>query len=311
MIPTTSELKEEFNDMKNLRESIIFLLDNLNAKVLTLKSIYKDLLSNNTSHAFGLDSLHFQAKIINIECSHKDLIFKTIDNRIYGDYYKLYQLIINYVNKNITDKKILQLCDNCKHYNVYKDLDNTKIYNFSETIEIHKDIMQIIDALLNDLSSKDHELQMEDNKRKSGLNIDNFINSHSYNNNLFRQHIFLYINYVKVFHKFHIKYLHRFNIKTKIFYGQINSDIELEKTSDINDSDSLKHSSLIIDKSEQSTLKTYIDHEIKSLSNLKDTTKSIMDNEVNSMLNGSDESGESSYECANKILAIDTLNLDN
>lgn len=311
MIPTTSELKEEFNDMKNLRESIIFLLDNLNAKVLTLKSIYKDLLSNNTSHAFGLDSLHFQAKIINIECSHKDLIFKTIDNRIYGDYYKLYQLIINYVNKNITDKKILQLCDNCKHYNVYKDLDNTKIYNFSETIEIHKDIMQIIDALLNDLSSKDHELQMEDNKRKSGLNIDNFINSHSYNNNLFRQHIFLYINYVKVFHKFHIKYLHRFNIKTKIFYGQINSDIELEKTSDINDSDSLKHSSLIIDKSEQSTLKTYINHEIKSLSNLKDTTKSIMDNEVNSMLNGSDESGESSYECANKILAIDTLNLDN
>ena len=311
MIPTTSELKEEFNDMKNLRESIIFLLDNLNSKVLTLKSIYKDLLSNNTSHAFGLDSLHFQAKIINIECSHKDLIFKTIDNRIYGDYYKLYQLIINYVNKNITDKKILQLCNNCKHYNVYKDLDNTKIYNFSETIEIHKDIMQIIDALLNDLSSKDHELQMEDNKRKSGLNIDNFINTHSYNNNLFRQHIFLYINYIKVFHKFHIKYLHRFNIKTKIFYGQINSDIELEKTSDINDSDCLKHSSLIIDKLEQSTLKTYIDHEIKSLSNLKDTTKSIMDNEVNSMLNGSDESGESSYECANKILAIDTLNLDN
>lgn len=311
MISTTLELKDEFNDMKNLRESIIFLLDNLNTKVATLKSIYKDLLSNNTSHAFGLDSLHFQAKIINLECNHKDLIFKTIDNRIYGDYYKLYQLIINYVNKNISDKKILQLCDNCKHYNVYKDLDNTKIYNFTETIEIHKDIMQIINALQNDLSSKEHELQMEDNKRKSGLNIDNLINSHTYNNNLLRQHVILYVNYIKVFHKFHIKYLHRFNIKTKIFYGQINSDIKLEKTNDIMDNDSVKHSSLTIDKVEQNTLKSYIDHEIKSLSNFKTTTKNIMDNEVNSMLNGSDQSGESIYDSANKILGLDTLNLDN
>jgi hypothetical protein len=311
MIPTTLELKDEFNDMKNLRESIIFLLDNLNTKVATLKNIYRDLLSNNTSHAFGLDSLHFQAKIINLECNHKDLIFKTIDNRIYGDYYKLYQLIINYVNKNISDKKILQLCDNCKHYNVYKDLDNTKIYNFTETIEIHKDIMQIIDALQNELSSREHELQMEDNKRKSGLNIDNLINSHTYNNNLLRQHVILYINYIKVFHKFHIKYLHRFNIKTKIFYGQINSDIKLEKTNDIMDNDSVKHSSLTIDKVEQNTLKSYIDHEIKSLSNFKTTTKNIMDNEVNSMLNGSDESGESIYDSANKILGLDTLNLDN
>ena len=311
MIPTTLELKDEFNDMKNLRESIIFLLDNLNSKVATLKSIYKDLLSNNTSHAFGLDSLHFQAKIINLECNHKDLIFKTIDNRIYGDYYKLYQLIINYVNKNISDKKILQLCDNCKHYNVYKDLDNTKIYNFTETIEIHKDIMQIIDALQNNLSSREHELQMEDNKRKSGLNIDNLINSHTYNNNLLKQHVILYVNYIKVFHKFHIKYLYRFNIKTKIFYGQINSDIKLEKTNDIMDNDSVKHSSLTIDKVEQNTLKSYIDYEIKSLSNFKTTTKNIMDNEINSMLNGSDESDESIYDSTIKILGLNTLNLDN
>ena len=39
---------------------------------------------------------------------------------------------------------------------------------------------------------------------------------------------------MKVFHKFHIKYIHRFKLKTKLFYGQINADIKLEKKGEIN-----------------------------------------------------------------------------
>ena len=77
------------------------------------------------------------------------------------------------------------------------------------------------------------------------------------------------------------------------------------------DNESIKHSSLIIDKVEQNTLKSYINYEIKSLSNFKTTTKNIMDNEVNSILNGSDESSESIYDSTNKLLELNILNLDN
>ena len=291
---STLELKDEFNDIKNLRESIIYLLDCLNIKIQTLKSIYKELLENNKSQSFGLDSLHFQNKIINIECDHKDLLFKIVDNRIYGDYYKLYQNIVNYVINNIDDKKIIQLCENAKHYSVYKDLVENKEYDFHDTTEIHKDIIQIIESLLNELLIRESDLKIEDKKRKSGLNIDNLINSYNFNNIILKQQIDLYINYLKVFHNFHIKYLHRFNLKAKLFYGQINSDIKLENNSEINIenvsiSKELFEKNLSFDKEEQDKIIKFARMETQMLNKFQNSTKEILNEELNNIINGSSE----------------------
>ena len=231
---STLQLKDDFNNIKNLRDSIIFLLDSLNSKIIILKNMYETLLKNNISHSFGLDSLHFQNKMINSEYEFNLKEFKIIDNRIYGDYYKLYKIIIKYFNDNISDKNILQLSENLKNFPVYKDLNNEIEYEFNNTEEIHKNIIQIIEALENELLIREQELKIDDQKRKSGLNIDNLINSYNYNNKLLKEQISLFIDYVKVFHKFHYKYIHRFKLKTKLFYGQINSDIKLEKKNEIN-----------------------------------------------------------------------------
>ena len=231
---STLELKDEFNNIKNLRESITFLLESLSSKIYILKNIYQTLLNNNVSHSFGLDSLHFQNKLIESEYEFIVKQFKIIDNRIYGDYYKLYKIVIKYINDNIDYKKILQLSENSKKYPVYKDLNNEIEYDFNNTEEIYKDIIQVIETLLNELLIREQELKVDDKKRKIGLNIDNLINSYHYNNILLKEQILLFIQYVKVFHKFHIKYMHRFNLKTKLFYGQINADIKLEKKGEIN-----------------------------------------------------------------------------
>ena len=310
---STLELKDEFNDIKNLRESILYLLDSLNHKIDTLKNIYKDLLDKNKSHSFGLDSLHFQAKIINLECDHKDLMFKITDNRIYGDYYKLYQIIVNYVLNNIDDKKILHLCENAKNYKIYKDLDQNREYDFNETTEIHKDIMQIIESLQNELLIKERDLKMEDKKRKSGLNIDNLINSYNYNNNLLKQQIELYIEYVKVFHKFHIKYLHRFNLKAKLFYGQINSDIKLESNSEINiDKVALnkdnKEKNLSFDKEEQKRLKSYAKIEVNVLNKFQHSTQKILNNELNCMISGSSDDEDQINSISNTNNTLNNTN---
>ena len=307
---STLELKDEFNDIKNLRESIIYLLDSLNLKINTLKNIYQELLEKNKSQSFGLDSLHFQTKVINLECDHKDLLFKIVDNRIYGDYYKLYQNIISYVIKNINDKKILQLCENSKNYKVYKDLDLEREYEFNDTTEIHKDIIQIIECLQNELLIRERDLKMDDKKRKSGLNIDNLINSYNYNNNLLKQQIELYIEYIKVFHKFHIKYLHRFNLKAKLFYGQINSDIKLESNSEINIenvviSNDTKEKNLSFDKEEQQKLFKYANANIESnvINKFQKSTKKILNSELNSMLTGTSDTSDSisEYDDADEI----------
>lgn len=315
---STLELKDEFNDIKNLRESIIYLLDSLNIKINTLKNIYQELLEKNKSQSFGLDSLHFQTKVINLECDHKDLLFKIVDNRIYGDYYKLYQNIVNYVIKNIEDKKILQLCENSKNYKVYKDLDLEREYEFNDTTEIHKDIIQIIECLQNELLIRERDLKMDDKKRKSGLNIDNLINSYNYNNNLLKQQIELYIEYIKVFHKFHIKYLHRFNLKAKLFYGQINSDIKLESNSEINIdnvviSNDTKEKNLSFDKEEQEKLIKFANANIESrvVNKFQKTTKKILNSELSSMLTGTSDTSDSISEYDEPLTGSPYYNCEN
>ena len=289
---STLELKDEFNDIKILRESILFLLESLNSKINMLKNMYQTLLKNNISHSFGLDSFHFQNKMINTEYEFITKQFKIIDNRIYGDYYKLYQIIIKYINDNIIDKKIFQLCENSKNYPVYKDLNNEREYDFLDTTEIHKDIIQIIDALQDKLLMREQDLKIDDKKRKSGLNIDNLINSYHYNNILLKEQISLFIEYVKVFHKFHIKYMHRFNLKTKLFYGQINADIKLEKKGEINiDNFAISNDMHLINLSlkEQEKIISLTRTDTITLEKFQSSTKDLLSNELNNIFNSSSE----------------------
>ena len=306
----TLELKDEFNDIKNIRDSIVTLLESLNLKINTLKSIYKELLQNNKSNSFGLDSLHFQNKVINLECEHKDLLFKIVDNRIYGDYYKLHQIIVNFVINNVEDKQILLLCENSKNYTVYKDLDIKREYNFEETSEIHKDIVLIIEGLRDDLLIRETNLKIEDKKRKSGLNIDNLINSYNFNNNKLKQQIELFVDYVKVFHKFHIKYLNRFNLKAKLFFGQINSDIKLENNKKINIDnivipDNCNNSEKkLFDKDEQERLLSFTKTDTRILNTFRDSTKDILNDEIANLLNNSDDNYNDSESSNSNISPI-------
>ena len=289
---STLELKDGFNNIKTSREAIIVLLDSLNTKIIMLKNMYQTLLKNNISHSFGLDSLQFQNKMIESEYEFILKQFKIIDNRIYGDYYKLYKIVIKYINDNIYDKKILQLSENSKNYPVYKDLNNEIEYDFINTEEIHKDIIQVIEALQNELLMREQDLKIDDQKRKSGLNIDNLINSYHYNNVILKEQITLFIDYVKVFHKFHIKYIHRFKLKTKLFYGQINADIKLEKKGEIN-IDNLEITNdinnLNFSSEEQEKIKLLTRSDTKNLNKYELTTTNIINKELNNIFTNSSD----------------------
>ena len=100
-------LKNNFNDIKNLRESSINLMKSLGEKVETLKIIYNELIANNLNETdTGLDSFHFQTKLINLELDNYQKTFKIIDNRVYGDYYKLFKKLTKYLNENIKNNNI-------------------------------------------------------------------------------------------------------------------------------------------------------------------------------------------------------------
>jgi hypothetical protein len=156
-------------------------------------------------------------------------LFLAINNRMYCEYFKLYKIIVEYIAKNIQDKKLIELT-RLSNYPVYKDLEPFREYSFETIQEIHENILNLISALISVLSNKELELNAYRSKQDIGLNIDNFVTSFNFNNIVMREEIVSFLTFVEFFHKLHTKYLKRFSQKIQLMYVHINTDIRLDDT---------------------------------------------------------------------------------
>lgn len=224
-------LKTNFESVKSLRNSIIELLTSLELKVTELKNIYSELLTNNKSINSLLDTLYFQTKLITIELKNVNDMFKIIDNRIYGDYYKLYKMIVKYCKDNYTDNNILKILNN--NFKTYNDLDFTTEYEFSLTEEVYNTIMSILDMMTRDLNNRNINFVKDETKKTQGIDIDNLIHNQKFNNIILNENIELFKHYTEAYNKFHKKYFSSFFIKVKLFYSQVDRDINIRKSPNI------------------------------------------------------------------------------
>ena len=229
-----NELKMTFHKIVGLKSDNEKKFTMLESKTKHLKNIYNDFIkcNNEILCVFSLDSLHFQAKVIDIEYDDMKRLFSSILNRMYCEFFKLYKIITDYIKTSITDKKIKELLNIHNQYPVYKDLEPFKVYDF-ETIEnIHAVILELLYSLVNLHFTKEDELKKYKNKNKVGFNIDNFVNTIMFNNIMLREKIQLFINYLSFFHKLQIKYLTRYTHKLELVISQIDSDIDFEEKQD-------------------------------------------------------------------------------
>ena len=224
------KLKSDFNNIITIRTSVKNIFDILQIRINKLKIFYSEFIkdSKHDMFIFGLDSFHFQSKLIDIEYDDMKRLFLAINNRMYCEYFKLYKIITEYILKNITDKKIK---DNIKinNYPVYKDLEPYKEYKFETIQDIHENILNLITILTSMLSNKENELLIHKTKQSIGLNIDNFITTFNYNINVIREKINMFVSYIEFFHKMHTKYLKRFSNKIQLMHTHIDSDIRFDE----------------------------------------------------------------------------------
>ena len=228
-----AQVKRNFAEVKDIRMQIKGLLDALRDKIDKLKGLYVDFIGRNHRNLdiFGLDSFHFQNKMLDMEYNHMLSYFNLVSNRMYGGYYKLYNLVTQYARNNIEDKAVLDACQiGKKAFPRYKDLEPSKVYDFEVVLDIHHTIIQVITEMDNYLTSKREELRDDKTRSDNGLNIENFIHAFIYKNTLLESQIQLFINYMTVFHKYHGKYLRRFRLKLMFMYKQIDSDVDLEQS---------------------------------------------------------------------------------
>lgn len=231
-------IKQEFSSIREIIRNANTIFNNLHNKTNTLKNVYDKLLHQNKNnlYVFGLDSFKFQNKLINVEFQTMEQYYCLITNRMFCDYFKLNQIIRNYILEKIDDEKIkMRVKQQHTLKETYDYINIYKFYDISKTSEIFNNVINMIVELVDYSSSLTKELQNYKSKKKNGFNINNFIYTFEYNNVLLQQQIGLYLNYVSFFLRLHKKYIIRFTNKIQLMHQQVTQDITFEDQSNFNE----------------------------------------------------------------------------
>ena len=290
-----SDLKMDFTNVVDLKNENIKIFETMEGKIIQLKNIYTEFIKNNKQQMFifGLDSFHFQGKLIDLEYEDMKRLYAAITNRIYCEYFKLYKIVVDYILENIQDdKKTLDLISvNINSYPVYKDLEPFKKYEFDVIQNLHETIIILLNSVNNFLQLKENDLKVHQIKNAIGLNIDNFIHTFNYNNAVLREKLVLFITYTEFFHKLHTKYFKRFTTKMQLFMSQINHDIKFEDSVEISKT---KRRSMI-EMHEADSVNKYVLQELKQSitdENAQTPTSSFSSGSVEPGASRSDSEGE-------------------
>jgi len=218
-------LKREFQNIITLNEEIIDKKDVIFEKLAKLKSIYNELIKNNNKKIFlfCLDSFYFQYKLLTIEMENIKNNIILVNNRMYGDYYKLYNIILLQIKeKNI---EVPTLYINMKKHPLYKDLEPYHEYSIENIVDVHNDILKVIDGIHKYYLSKESNISSHNDSTKIGNSIINFINTLEYENSILREQIVLYFNYVTFFHNVQLEHLLKLGGRVNAFQKNIDEDI--------------------------------------------------------------------------------------
>ena len=220
-------ISKNFDTLKKIRLDIKQCINNIIHIKTNVKNYYMEYIKQETSHFFGLDSFHFQNKVIELEYDQLLKLYHYIDNRIYGDYYKLYILIEQSLKKQLSSTQYNKINDltHIDRYPVYKDLEPYKIYEFDLINQLHQDIIIIIKTVKELYNENINNINEHKKDIDLGMNIDNYIINITYINNNILNSNDLYKSYITVYHKYHIELLSKFKDKIQLFYSQIKHHI--------------------------------------------------------------------------------------
>ncbi len=225
-------ISSKFDALKEVRLTIKQTMNDIVTIKDNVKDKYAIYIEQEKSHYFGLDSFHFQNKAIELEYNHLLELYHFIDNRIYGDYYKLFITIELTLKRQLTKTQFEKINElkHLYHYPVYKDLESLNIYDFELINQIHQDIILII-ASINELT-KENEQKLKEHQKimDLGMNIDNYVINQTYLNNSLLNSNQLHTSYLEVYHKYHKEWLTKLYNNIKLFYNQIKQHSTINNT---------------------------------------------------------------------------------
>ena len=218
-------LETGFQNILKMQNQIISCRATMQTKLFELKDLYGKLVKQNNKKIFlfCLDSFYFQYKTLSVELDNIQRSITMINNRIYGDYYKLYHLIL--IELSPHDSEVLKMLTEFKKYVPYKDLDPFHEYKPEDISKLHQDILRILNHVYIRFLKKEQNIASYSEFTTTGMSIGNFMQTLSYENTLLREQLLLYVNYLSFFHNSQTGFLTKLYARIQIFQKEIEEDI--------------------------------------------------------------------------------------
>lgn len=217
-------LSNEFIEIIDKRNKIDDKYKTLGIKLAIMKTKYSSLIQNNQKKIFiyCLDSFFFQYKILLLELDHYDKVNKVVFNRMYGDYYKLFNAITENCLNNAFN---IEELDNMGNVPIYKDIDTSIEYKTDDLSRLHSNILAILKQLSTYYELRNANIKSHDESSDIGLSITSFLDTLSYENRLLYEEINLYNRYLQFYHSSQNGYLDKTLIKMETFGSDIDNEI--------------------------------------------------------------------------------------
>jgi hypothetical protein len=207
--------------IKEMNNAIVTKFEQLTEIRSHMRNQYKEYLEKNkTNKVFGLDSFHYQSRLLDLESKHLYEQYYFINNRMYCDYYKLYGMVKGWY------KDPFKLEPKKRSYPPYKDLEQYTVFEFTDIHNLDIDISEMLKKI-NDIICKKEEETLQDKKSKAGLNIDNYIHHNDYNNTLLRTKMNLYEKYLTSYHIYHMSFLSHLMDRVLLLFRQNTNTVKL------------------------------------------------------------------------------------
>lgn len=201
-------MKDRFLEISSIRKQIQELFHRLEDKKKGMKESYSTLVTSNDNHFFGLDSFRFQVKLAENELAFLNDQFVLIDNRLYCDYYKLYNHVYDYYVENLPPGIVKSV------FPIYKDLEPTKIYETELVHKLYKDILTLIHKAYDTLDHEHRKRESEKRLTTSGIHIGNYVHNRVFTDTLIKTNIELFEQYLNTYFIYHMTFL--VNLKERL-----------------------------------------------------------------------------------------------
>ena len=136
---------------------------------------------------------------------------------------ELFNIIIMQVSDTHIDTRTV--VSDFKKYTPYKDLEPFHEYKITDIIQLHADILRVINGLYSVFTTKEQNIHRYSDTTHVGISITSFLQTLEYENTLLREQISLYVNYVSFFHASQNMYVTKLYERIEAFQRDIEEDI--------------------------------------------------------------------------------------